>query len=142
MNKRNSLNAENLNLWECCGNLYTAGVAKCSKCHKSRFDNRSEQCPDTERECNESSALELPASLAPVLEGFTGPLTIWIERHGPRELDHDNYVAGCKELRDAIAEILGREGDSESDGLTFKYSQQKKPCQKVIISVHQDNKLS
>ncbi|MEI8245599.1 MAG: hypothetical protein WCI51_07205 [Lentisphaerota bacterium] len=140
--KRNSLNAESLNLWECCGNLYSAGVAKCSKCHKSRFDNRSEQCPHPERECNESPALELPASFAPLLEGFTGRVTVWIERHSPRELDDDNFIAGCKELRDAIAEILGRKGDSESDGITFKYSQQKKSCQKVIISVYADNILS
>lgn len=140
--KRNLLNANNLNLWECCGKLYSAGVKSCSLCGKSRSGDSMARVPDPEREYPESSALELPESLAPVLEGFTGPLAIWIERHGPRELDGDNFISGCKELRDSIAEILGRKGDSESDGLTFKYSQKKNMCQKMIISVYRENKLS
>ena len=30
-----------------------------------------------------------------------------------REYDDDNFTGGCKELRDAIAQLLGCKGDSE-----------------------------
>ncbi len=39
-----------------------------------------------------------------------------------RLLDSDNYVSGCKQLRDAVAEILGYD-DAEGSGLEFEYEQ-------------------
>lgn len=39
-------------------------------------------------------------------------------------MDDDNIVAGCKELRDAIAAALGRTGDADRDGLIWEYRQE------------------
>jgi hypothetical protein len=52
-------------------------------------------------------------------------LHITITRRAPRQLDGDNFVGGCKQLRDAIAELLGRKGDAERDGLEWEYRQEK-----------------
>ena len=52
-------------------------------------------------------------------------LHITITRRAPRQLDGDNFVGGCKQLRDAIAELLRRQGDAERDGLEWEYRQEK-----------------
>ena len=51
-------------------------------------------------------------------------LVVRIVRVGGRALDDDNLVAGCKELRDALAAALGRRGDSAADGLAWEYAQE------------------
>lgn len=52
-------------------------------------------------------------------------LRVAITRRSQRPLDDDNFVGGCKQLRDAIAELLGRKGDAEKDGLEWEYRQEK-----------------
>ena len=59
---------------------------------------------------------------------IAGPLLIRIIRryasHMAKRYDDDNFIAGCKPLRDAIAAALSRRGDSEKDGLWWEYQQE------------------
>lgn len=143
MKKKACINAENLNLWQCCGNYYAPGIKQCPKCGKMRGSSGLGEHTDSERECPQSPALELPTQLAPLLEGFAGRVLVRIERHSSRELDSDNFIAGCKELRDAIAEALGRSGDSEKDEIEFEYAQIKsKSHLKTVVLVKKINKIS
>jgi len=52
--------------------------------------------------------------------------------------DSDNSNGGCKELRDAIAALLGREGDSEEDGFVdWVYDYRiEKGVHKIEIEIH------
>ena len=50
--------------------------------------------------------------------------------------DDDNAQGGAKQLRDAIAALLCREGDSEEDGLTWEYITKIGPFA-VEIEVHE-----
>jgi len=55
-------------------------------------------------------------------------LRVRITRHisgRGRLYDDDNYINGCKALRDAIAAAFGRKGDSEADGFEWEYHQVK-----------------
>lgn len=65
-------------------------------------------------------------------------LHITITRRAPRQLDGDNLVGGCKQLRDAIAELLGRKGDAERDGLEWEYRQEKGEKMTIITIEAQD----
>jgi hypothetical protein len=59
---------------------------------------------------------------------IAGPLHCRItRRYGGRSqpLDDDNLSGGCKGLRDAIAAMLGLKGDSQKDGITFEYAQER-----------------
>ena len=40
-------------------------------------------------------------------------------------------------MRDAIAELLGKRGDSEADGLEFRYVQIKSPVKKTVVKIQQ-----
>lgn len=68
-----------------------------------------------------------------------GPLHVRIVRRvpSPGRLDDDNLQGGCKQLRDAIAEYLCREGDSETDGLTWEVSEEQGPTE-VVIEVYRN----
>ncbi len=52
-------------------------------------------------------------------------------------LDDDNFAGGSKQLRDAIAELLGKKGDSLEDGVEFCYRQVKSKMKKTVIRVQQ-----
>jgi len=78
----------------------------------------------TEQECSQQQALVVQAQTKKGMVEALGPWIVRIQRQGKRELDFDNLVGGCKELRDAIAEdLLGRAGDAEKDGIRFEYAQ-------------------
>lgn len=53
------------------------------------------------------------------------PWTIWITRHGKKELDFDNLAGALKAVRDGIADALGLKSDKESPTLSWKYGQAK-----------------
>ena len=59
-------------------------------------------------------------------------LRVTITRRSPRPLDDDNFVGGAKQLRDAIAEMLGRKGDAERDGLEWEYRQERGAAATII----------
>ena len=40
-------------------------------------------------------------------------------------------------MRDAIAELLGKPGDSEADGLVFRYVQVKSKIKKTVVKIQQ-----
>lgn len=69
---------------------------------------------------------------ADVLDADAARLRVTITRRAPRPLDDDNLVGGCKQLRDAIAELLGRKGDAEKDGLVWEYRQERGEKMTVI----------
>ena len=137
MKKGATLNAEKLNLWQCCGQYLCSGVAVCPICGKSRPDGNSGEPSHTELERSQPDALDAKGTLAEILPKFAGRFRITIERHGPRTLDGDNFVGGCKQLRDAIAELLGKKGDSEADGLDFRYVQVKSTVKKTVLKIQQ-----
>ena len=130
-------NAKNLRLWECCGRYYAIGVPFCSRCGKERPDNSPTRTLNTKPERRKQNALGSEIALAETLQDFAGrSLCITIERHSPRLLDDDNFIGGCKQLRDAIAEVLGRKGDSEADGLKFEYLQVRSKIKKTVIKIY------
>ena len=63
------------------------------------------------------------------LARLAGPLHVRIVRLCPvvGRLDDDNLVGGAKQLRDAIADWLGRRGDSKRDGLTWEVVEERGP---------------
>ena len=137
-----TFNANNLKLWECCGKYNAIGVPFCSLCGKERPDNSYSGTPYTKPERRKQDALGSEIALEETLQDFTGRnLCVTIERHSPRLLDDDNFIGGCKQLRDAIAEVLGRKGDSEADGLKFEYLQVKSKIKKTVIKTA-GNKIS
>lgn len=71
-----------------------------------------------------------------VLEGFTGPLRITLERHSPssRPADLDNVVGGLKAVRDQLCEQIGR--DDGDPTILWRYTQQKGPWGvKILLEV-------
>ena len=72
---------------------------------------------------------------------IAGPLHVRITRRVPHSgrLDDDNLSGGAKQLRDAIAAFLGRKGDSEKDGLTWEYRQEKWTGHETMIEVFNGN---
>ncbi|MGE4340540.1 MAG: hypothetical protein AB7E55_32010 [Pigmentiphaga sp.] len=54
----------------------------------------------------------------------------------PGRIDDDNLSGGCKQLRDAIAAALGRNGDSARDGLWWEYREEQGPNE-VRIDIYQ-----
>lgn len=67
-----------------------------------------------------------------------GPLLVRITRvfcGRDKPYDDDNLSGGCKQLRDAIAFALGRKGDSEEDGFTWEYKQEKGEVPETVIEI-------
>lgn len=58
-----------------------------------------------------------------LFKGTTGPVTVTITRIAPRLLDDDNAIAGCKNVRDGIADWLGR--DDGDPLVSWRYCQEK-----------------
>jgi hypothetical protein len=75
---------------------------------------------------------------------LAGPLLVRIRRQVYRGgLDDDNMQGGCKQLRDAIAAMLGRAGDSERDGLRFDYQQEKaeKGQNQTVVEIYEADEI-
>lgn len=120
--KDNSINAETLGLWWCCGRLLAAG-AICRVCGKSKSDAAVATRRIAELEPADRHALGKAVGTPQALSGITGKLRITITRgNAGRPLDHDNFVGGCKPLRDEIARLLGRD-DAEQTGIEWVYRQ-------------------
>ena len=83
-------------------------------------------------EPQQAEALVAKVQGADVLGADAPRLRVTITRRAPRELDGDNLVGGCKQLRDSIAELLGRKGDAEKDGIVWEYRQEKGEKMTVI----------
>jgi len=80
---------------------------------------------DTQSKRSRQNALAAECPDSPGVVDISGPLHVRIVRHVPDRRhvqDDDNTSGGCKSLRDAIAEFLCREGDSEEDGFTWEYA--------------------
>lgn len=138
MKKRGiTFNADKLNLWQCCGVYHASGVKVCSICGKGKFDSSPAERSHAEPERRKPSALDCKSAIAQALPHSAARYHITIERHSPRTLDDDNFCGGCKQLRDTIAELLGKSGDSEADGLTFEYKQNKSKIKKTVIKIRE-----
>lgn len=136
MKKGVLFNAENLKLWLCdCGSYNCKGTAICLVCGKKRTDSCATRTLNTKPQRRKQDALGEKSAFAQTIQEFTGRLHITIERHGPRILDDDNFIGGCKQLRDVIAELLGKKGDSTSDGLEFEYLQVKSKVKKTVVKI-------
>lgn len=80
----------------------------------------------------QAGALVAEVQGADVLDADAARLHITITRRSPWPLDDDNLVGGAKQLRDAIAELLGRKGDAERDGLEWEYRQERGAAATII----------
>jgi hypothetical protein len=134
--RRNLFNAEKLNLWNCCGEYYPGGITHCRKCGKPRLDASSSERSTPKPQQSQPDALDAKSQVTEALGNYSGRLRIVIERHSNRMLDDDNAIGGAKQLRDAIAHLLDRKGDSEQDGLTFEYIQVKSKAKKTVIKFY------
>lgn len=75
--------------------------------------------PDPKQKRNERAALVEESAHPESMVNVPDKVSVRIIRYVPdkRHLqDDDNTNGGCKELRDAVAAFLGRQGDSEDDG--------------------------
>jgi len=109
--------------------------------NEKKFDlqNRDGWNNPSVSECREQKKLALSSIFAADLADPTVPLLVRICRQNYRQLDDDNFIGGCKELRDAITTMLGRKGDSEKDGLFWEY-EQKIGEPKTIIEIYKIEK--
>ena len=99
---------------------------------KEALDAEDNHCRQAHPEPQQAEALAGKVQRTDVLDADAARLHITITRRSPRPLDDDNLVGGCKQLRDAIAEMLGRRGDAEKDGLEWEYRQEKGEKMTVI----------
>ena len=116
-----------LGYWECCSEMYHPSFTQCPKCGKKQNEtttrDTTEKSKNTKSKRSKLQTLGLSAQAQATMAELPHQLHIVITRHGGRKLDTDNLSGGSKQLRDAIAEVLGRKGDSEEDGLTWEYQQ-------------------
>lgn len=130
---------QKLNLWKCCDKLYAANCQQCRICGNPKADNNTARDSKSQPERSQQQALELPPQTKAAMVNLTGKLLVRITRQiNSGGLDDDNLTGGIKELRDSIAEMLGRSGDSEKDGLRFEYCQLKGQ-KAMIIEIFEDN---
>jgi len=79
----------------------------------------------------------------PDTKKITLPCHVTLIRQSPKSFDHDNYIAGCKAVRDCIADLLipglapgQADGDSR---ISWSYKQEAKhKSQKLIIQIECD----
>ena len=93
----------------------------------------------------QQNALEHEGPDAPRMVNIDCSVLVRITRLVPykKPLDDDNFIGGCKELRDAIAEALGRSGDSETDGMHWEYVQEIGPTEtRIEIFEHEQTKAT
>lgn len=79
--------------------------------------------------------------IAESMVDLPGPLLVRITRIIPcvDGLDDDNLSGGDKQLRDAIASMLGRKGDSAKDGLWWEYREEQGPNEVRIDIYKKEN---
>jgi len=133
--KRTSVDPDALGLWECCEpGVYFTPHGRCPKCGKTVSDrDRAAGSKDSKPEHDETGALVKILQTAKGLFPDTARIEVTIVRgSGPIPLDHDNLVGGCKPLRDAIAELLGRD-DAERHGIEWIYRQERGAATRVEI---------
>ena len=131
------IDEEKYNLWQCCGHYLSPGIVECPVCGKPRSDHRSAGTPDPKPERRKRNALDRENAFKATILGMAGRFRVTIERHSPRSLDDDNFAGGCKQLRDVIAELLEKKGDSVTDGVEFRYIQVKSAIKKTVIKIQQ-----
>jgi hypothetical protein len=95
-------------------------------------------CKHSKLQLHRELALERSREITKGMVRIAGPLLVRIIRYSPRVYDDDNYVSGCKQLRDAIVRMLGRKGDSISDEIRFEYGQQKSQDQETVIEIYRE----
>ena len=97
----------------------------------------------TKQECTKQAPLGSAGKNPFGLVHITCPIHCRITRkYGGRSkcLDDDNMSGGAKSLRDAITSILGLKGDSEADGITFEYAQEKGEVTETVIKIFSKKK--
>ena len=92
---------------------------------KTQIRNQLAGDIDPKQKCSKQKTLDIPAQTPTGMVNIAGSVLVRITRVGKRRLDSDNMSGGCKELRDSIAAMLGRKGDSEKDGMSWEYCQEK-----------------
>ena len=119
-------------VWQCCGN-YIAANASCRTCGKSKAGADPAGTADTELKRADRVALVETGKVAQALFPRTARLRVVITRgYAATPLDFDNFIGGCKPLRDEIAKLLERD-DAEHRGITWEYRQEKGSVRKIEI---------
>jgi len=120
--KKKLFNAAAAGCWQCCGYLIAPG-AKCPKCGKNKSNDNLQSIAAAKPKPVTFDALGESLKTAQKISPIAGKLRITITRgNNGRPLDHDNFVGGCKPLRDEIARLLGRD-DAEQAGIDWQYIQ-------------------
>jgi len=114
-------------------------IAKLPKHAQDQIKDQLAEHTNTVEERYKQQALVVPAQAPSGMVDITGPVLVRITRVGRRRLDSDNFSGGAKQLRDAIASVLGRKGDSEADEMYWDYKQKKGPPE-TIIEIFQKGK--
>lgn len=136
-NTRRRVVLDETQVWMCCGKYYGKKIKQCRVCG-ARASGSPTRHTNAKLESGKQVALDEKSKLKKKLPKVTGRLIITIERYG-RRLDDDNFIGGAKQLRDAIAEALGKKGDGGKDGLEFRYLQYpaREKDRKTIIRIKQ-----
>ena len=100
--------------------------------------NLVERNTHSKKKCSRWETLDVEGEVKTGLVDITGEVTVRITRVSPRRLDDDNLSGGAKQLRDAIASLLGRKGDSEEDGFRWEYYQEKGEAETIIEILKED----
>jgi hypothetical protein len=119
--------------------LLNEGSDAFRRLNQTRVDAALAGSPAPNTQLHEQRPLERPQARPHGMVDIPGPLHCRITRvYGPagKPYDDDNLSGGCKECRDAIAAMLGLEGDSESDGITWTYEQRQGAEPATIIEVY------
>ncbi len=135
------------NMWQCpsCGAYNAKGVTICS-CGGTGNHNNAGRNKSAKPKSGKSKTLERSTRTAQsVGNNDTSSLLVKVTQYSPRELDEDNLSGGCKQLRDAVAESLGRTGDSKAEGFLWQYEWQ--PCREkgekeLVIEIYDLSQLS
>lgn len=93
--------------------------------NENRTDNKNEGNTNPKQERSGQKALDMEGKAPAGMVNITGKVVVRITRISARRLDDDNFSGGSKQIRDAIAAMLGRKGDSEADGFKWEYVQEK-----------------
>lgn len=122
----------NLETWNCCGQLHSAG-AKCRICGRCKGGAYFSGVESAELKRADKLALVKAVEAARGLFPASAKLRVTITRgYRGTPLDGDNLVGGCKPLRDEIARLLERD-DAERCGIDWQYRQEKGDIRMVEI---------
>ena len=99
---------------------------------KEALDAQNHRSGQAHAEPQQAGALVAKVPREEVLDADAPRLRVAITRRAPRELDDDNFIGGCKQLRVAFPpEQLG-DGVAERDGLCFEYAQERGAASTII----------